>query len=104
MQGVLDGSYKPDAIFSSYDQMNSVKSQETQRRQFLDVIAPRAFVIMDESHNAGGQGPDSGARAAKGPAAALGEVPAVGLQGQVGHVFVRHLREESAGDGPLQPH
>ena len=59
MQGVLDGSYKPDAIFSSYDQMNSVKGQETQRRQFLDMISPRAFVIMDESHNAGGQGPNS---------------------------------------------
>lgn len=56
MQGVLDardlGDY--DAVFTTYDQLNSVKGQDTFRRQFLSGIADRALFILDESHNAGG--------------------------------------------------
>jgi hypothetical protein len=53
---VLHGKKEPDVIFTTYDQMNSVKGKETDRRDFLRSLAPRAFLIMDEAHNAGGSG------------------------------------------------
>ncbi len=56
MDGVLSGAHTPDVIFTTYDQMNSVKGEETARRNFLRAVAPKAFLIMDEAHNAGGQG------------------------------------------------
>lgn len=56
MQKILSGEYKPDVVFTTYDQMNSVKGAETDRRKFLRGIAHRAFLILDETHNAGGQG------------------------------------------------
>lgn len=46
------GSY--DAVFTTYSQLQSVKGEETQRRNFLRVIAPNSIVILDESHEAGG--------------------------------------------------
>jgi hypothetical protein len=66
MSDILSGAFKPDVVFTTYDQMNSVKGKETSRRRFMDSMAGQAFVIMDESHNAGGQGPDANARAKKG--------------------------------------
>jgi len=42
-------------IFTTYNQMQTVKGQETGRMKFLRAIAPNAVVITDESHNAGGQ-------------------------------------------------
>jgi hypothetical protein len=66
MRDILSGAFKPDVVFTTYDQMNSVKGEETSRRRFMDSMAGQAFVIMDESHNAGGQGPDANARAKKG--------------------------------------
>jgi predicted RNA methylase len=56
MQDILGGSFKPDATFTTYNQMNSVKGAETARRAFMDRLSGKAFLIMDESHNAGGQG------------------------------------------------
>ena len=47
------GAY--DAVFTTYDQLNPVKGQDTFRRQFMINIAPNAVFILDESHNAGGQ-------------------------------------------------
>ena len=47
------GAY--DAVFTTYDQLNPVKGQDTFRRQFMMNIAPNAVFILDESHNAGGQ-------------------------------------------------
>lgn len=47
------GAY--DAVFTTYDQLNPVKGQDTFRRQFMMDIAPNAVFILDESHNAGGQ-------------------------------------------------
>lgn len=45
------------AIFTSYSQMSPVKGgQETWRHAALRKIAPQAYFIFDESHNAGGQG------------------------------------------------
>ena len=58
MQDILAGDYKPDVVFTTYDQMNSVKGQETVRRNFLRKVAPQSFLIMDEAHNAGGTGGD----------------------------------------------
>jgi hypothetical protein len=54
MSGILSGSATPDVVFTTYDQMNSVKGNETPRRNFLRQVAPRSFLIMDEAHNAGG--------------------------------------------------
>jgi predicted RNA methylase len=49
------GSERPfDVVFTTYDQMNTVKGADTVRRGFIDAIAPRAFIAMDEAHNAGG--------------------------------------------------
>ena len=46
----------PDVIFTTYDQMNTVKGQDTDRRKFISRIASESFVVLDESHNAGGSG------------------------------------------------
>lgn len=42
------------AVFTTYSQLQSVKGEETFRRQFLRAIAPSSIVILDESHEAGG--------------------------------------------------
>jgi hypothetical protein len=68
MRDILRGAYKPDVVFTTYDQMNSWRSQETDRRQFLRQIAPRSFLILDETHNAGGQGAAATDRMARGVA------------------------------------
>ena len=50
-----DGTGKDfDIIFTTYDQMNTVKGQTTDRRRLVDGLADRAFIVLDESHNAGG--------------------------------------------------
>lgn len=54
MRAVANGEMTPDVVFTTYDQMNSVKGSETPRRNFLRAVSPRSFLIMDESHNAGG--------------------------------------------------
>ncbi|MEO0825343.1 MAG: strawberry notch C-terminal domain-containing protein [Cyanobacteria bacterium J06642_9] len=51
MQQGLD-SY--DAIFTTYNQLQTLKGKEPFRRQFLSAIAPQAVFIFDESHEAGG--------------------------------------------------
>lgn len=58
MRGIIRGENTPDVVFTTYDQMNSVKGSETDRRNFLRIVAPKSFLIMDEAHNAGGQGSD----------------------------------------------
>lgn len=52
MRGGNLGQY--DAIFTTYDQMRTVKGQMKQRHRFLEQFAPQSIVIMDESHEAGG--------------------------------------------------
>jgi len=44
-----------DVVFTTYNQMQTVKGRETERTLFLKAIAPNAVLIFDESHNAGGQ-------------------------------------------------
>lgn len=55
LNDVLSGKTAPDVVFTTYDQMRSVGGGETPRREFLRRISPRAFLIMDEAHTAGGQ-------------------------------------------------
>lgn len=43
-----------DVVFTTYDQTNTVAGKEPFRRSFLTKIMPNAFLILDESHNAGG--------------------------------------------------
>ena len=43
-----------DAIFTTYNQLQTVSGKETDRREFLRAIASQAVFIFDESHEAGG--------------------------------------------------
>jgi hypothetical protein len=54
MMALRRGESSPDVVFTTYSQMQSTKGQENDRRAFLLDIAPAAFLIMDEAHNAGG--------------------------------------------------
>ncbi|MEL6816398.1 MAG: strawberry notch C-terminal domain-containing protein, partial [Cyanobacteria bacterium J06598_3] len=42
------------AVFTTYSQLQTVKRKEPLRRDFLRAIAPNAFLILDEAHQAGG--------------------------------------------------
>ena len=55
MMKVLNGELTPDVVFTTYDQLNSVDGKETSRRRFARQLSGKAFLILDESHNAGGQ-------------------------------------------------
>lgn len=46
-------------VFTTYSQLQTVKGQETARRDFLRSIAPQSLFIFDESHNAGGTSNDT---------------------------------------------
>jgi hypothetical protein len=41
-------------IFTTYSQLQTVKQDRTVRHDFLDVFAPGAILLLDESHTAGG--------------------------------------------------
>lgn len=56
MRAIASGKPGHDIVFTTYDQMNTIKQQETDRRNFIRAIAPNSLIILDESHNAGGQG------------------------------------------------
>jgi len=43
-----------DMIMTTYSQMQTVKGQNTARRDFLRSMAPNSIILFDESHNAGG--------------------------------------------------
>jgi hypothetical protein len=51
-------------VFTTYNQMQTLKGELTARQRFLQAMAPNSVVIFDESHNAGGN--DAGQRARKG--------------------------------------
>ncbi|MGB8702593.1 MAG: strawberry notch family protein, partial [Thermosynechococcaceae cyanobacterium] len=46
------GNY--DSVFTTYSQLQTVKGQDTDRRELLRAIAPMSILVLDESHNAGG--------------------------------------------------
>ena len=56
MEAIASGKGEYDVVFTTYDQMNTVKGKSTPRRSFLSRIAPDALIVFDESHNAGGAG------------------------------------------------
>jgi hypothetical protein len=41
-------------VFTTYNQMQTVKGKQTERQTFLEAIASKSLLILDESHNAGG--------------------------------------------------
>lgn len=47
-----------DVVFTTYSQMQTVAGDRTVRHSFLDAIAQGGVLILDEAHNAGGQGKD----------------------------------------------
>lgn len=49
-----DDLHGHEAVFTTYAQMQTLKGEETERRQFLRHFANGAIIIFDESHNAGG--------------------------------------------------
>lgn len=52
---VMDGKpTKINALFTMYSQMQTVKGNETPRRELIRRLMPNSYLIMDESHNAGG--------------------------------------------------
>ncbi|MGB8697968.1 MAG: strawberry notch family protein, partial [Thermosynechococcaceae cyanobacterium] len=46
------GNY--DSVFTTYSQLQTMKGEDTDRRELLRVIAPMSILVLDESHNAGG--------------------------------------------------
>jgi hypothetical protein len=48
-----------DAIFTTYDQMKTVQGVLKERHMSLQQLSPKAFFVLDESHNAGGSAQDS---------------------------------------------
>jgi hypothetical protein len=52
-----------NAIFTTYNQLQTVKNgQTTERRRLLEAIASNAVLVLDESHNAGGTATDFAAK------------------------------------------
>lgn len=45
-----------DYLFTTYSQGQTVKGEQTYRQEFLRQMAGGAFVVLDEAHNAGGDG------------------------------------------------
>ncbi len=43
-------------LFTTYSQLQQIKGDDTARIRAIQALAPNAFVILDESHNAGGAG------------------------------------------------
>ncbi len=54
MQEILNGDRQYDAVFTTYNQLQTVNQAEPFRRQFLRELAPRSILILDEAHEAGG--------------------------------------------------
>jgi hypothetical protein len=47
---------RADVVFTQYSQMQTLKGKDTARRDFLERMAPKSILILDESHMAGGSG------------------------------------------------
>jgi len=48
------GDYK--VVFTTYNQLQTVRGKETERQRFINQFAAGNYMIFDESHNAGGAG------------------------------------------------
>jgi hypothetical protein len=52
------GDEKFDLLMTTYNQMQTVKGETTVRQMVLERMSEGAIIVFDESHNAGGQGPN----------------------------------------------
>jgi hypothetical protein len=49
------GSVDPyKVIFTTYNQLQTVQGKTTSRMRFMESLGPRSYLVLDESHNAGG--------------------------------------------------
>ncbi len=55
MRKIAAGQDIADVIFTTYDQLNTVKGATTPRRAFLSQIAPQSMIVMDECVPSGTQ-------------------------------------------------
>jgi predicted RNA methylase len=55
MSVARDGLGDFDVVFTNYSQMQALKQEETDRQKALKQLADGAILVLDESHNAGGQ-------------------------------------------------
>ena len=54
---IADGDRESvDVVFTTYSQMQALKGEVTPRQRVLERLAPGSILVLDESHNAGGQG------------------------------------------------
>jgi len=67
--GIMPGKYK--AIFTTYNQLQTQKGVVTDRMLAVQKIIPNAYLILDESHNAGGTGSEERMTAKQRTAAAV---------------------------------
>lgn len=68
---IADGKDVADAVFTTYDQMNSVEGKTTYRRLFLEKVADRILIAADEAHKAAGQGEEMRLDKSKAPPRAI---------------------------------
>lgn len=59
MKEMREGKKSYDMVFTTYDQMNTVKGGETERRGFVSQMVPNGMLVLDEAHEAGGAGPSA---------------------------------------------
>lgn len=52
-EGTLPEGY--DFLFTTYSQLQTVQGKSTDRQKLIDRMAKGAIIVLDESHNAGGQ-------------------------------------------------
>lgn len=89
-EGKLTGGYK--VIFTTYNQLQTVKGKMTERMKFIQAIGNSNYMIFDESHNAGGAGETQARTAGQRQAAKEGESLVTGRA-----AFVRGLVRNAFG-------
>lgn len=64
LQMMESGTLLPqyNMIFSTYDQIQTVKGRDTDRRKFLYAISPQSILVLDEAHAAGGSNREAAKR------------------------------------------
>jgi hypothetical protein len=84
------GEYR--VIFTTYSQLQTVKSKVTERQRFVKQFGDSNYMIFDESHNAGGGGEQQARSKDQRDAEKKGESTAAGRSG-----FVRDLVKNAYG-------
>lgn len=84
------GKYK--VVFTTYNQLQTVKGKETERMKLVQALANDGYVIFDESHNAGGAGETQARTKEQRAAASKGETLVTGRA-----AFARQLVRNAFG-------